>query len=294
MSRDPYIGQVTTWSDQHHPFIDVEAHELIYRFIRDRYRAMPGSPYTHVHIGDCLDLPGISRWAVGDLILQYEDPILEGLKSLGAHFNRLFKITPRAEVVWIFGNHDDRLRQFTHKHPAWRGITDNPIGLLKAFGDCPDADRVQVVYLDDFTDDFKIGHMHFCHGFSACKHVAAKHVEMYDESVTFGHAHTMQMHTKSKRAYPKAGYCAGHLLSKEARRWLKGEPTRWVRGFAHMLYDIETGHYSQLLLPITDGGFFYGDKHYSFEVEPMTANRTIRKQPANPKRREAARKGARV
>ena len=256
------IGQVTTWSDPHHPYIDRAAHKLIYRFVGDRYKALPRSPYWHVHIGDLLDLGGISRFAEGDLIQQYEDVVELGLLSAGKHFNHLFKITPKAKVVWIFGNHDNRLRTFVKQHTSWRGILDKPLKLLKAFGNCPEADRVQVVYLDDFTDDFKIGHMHFCHGFSACKHVAAKHVEEYDESVTFGHAHTMQMYTRSKRTHPKAGYCVGHLLSKEARRYLKGMPTRWVTGFAHMEVVVDTGHYTQHLGPITAGGFLYAGNHW--------------------------------
>lgn len=250
------IGRVVTWSDSHHPFIDPIAHEAVYGFCR-------GRTDVHVHIGDCLDLGGIGHHVEADLVAQYEDPVLAGLLSLGKHFNHLFKITPKAHIIWIFGNHTDRLFRFVKKNPAWRGIIDDPIGLLKSFGGCSRADRIEIVHLTDYTEDFKIGKMHFCHGFSTGKHVACTHVEAYDESVTFGHAHTMQMFTKVKRGNPKAGYCVGHMLSEQARRYLKGAPARWVTGFAYMEYDMKTGNFTQHLLPIVDGGFFYGGKYYS-------------------------------
>jgi len=253
------IGQVTVWSDQHHPFIDVQAHEAIYKFIR-------GRTDIHVHIGDCLDLGAISSYVADDLIAQCEDPVEAGLISFGAHLNRLLKITPEAKVYWIFGNHDDRLRRFVKKHPAWRGILDNPIKLLQVWGNCPDANRVKIIYLDDFTDDFTIGKMHFCHGFSICKHTASKHVEDYDESVTFGHSHTMQMFTKVNRKHPKGGFCVGHLVSKEARKYLRGRPTRWVTGFGHMDYIKKTGQYQMYLLTILDGGFIFAGKYYGGET----------------------------
>ena len=257
MTKQNDIGTVVQWSDSHHPFIDPIAHEAVYRFCKGK------KIDTHVHIGDCLDLGGIGHHVEDDYIAQYEDPVLVGLQSLGNHFNRLFKLTPKARMVWIFGNHTDRLFRFVKKHPAWRGIIDKPLELLKNYGECPMANKIEIVHLTDYTDDFKIGKMHYCHGFSSGKHVACTHVEQYDESVTFGHAHTMQMFTKAKRDSPKAGYCIGHMLSKGARKYLKGAPTRWVTGFAVMEYDKKTGNFTQHLLPIVDGGFFFGGKYYS-------------------------------
>jgi len=251
------IGTVIVWSDEHHPCIDEGAHEAVYAFSKDK------QPDYHVHIGDCLDLGGIGHHVTNDFIAQYEHPVEAGLVSLGRHFNRLAKITPKSKIVWIIGNHDDRLDRFAQANPAWRGIVDRPLKLLRGFGDCTVTDRIKVVRLDDFEDDFKIGKMHFCHGFSACLHVASKTVDAYDESITFGHAHTMQMFTRVKKHKPRAGYCVGHMMSKEGRRYLKGTPVRWVTGFGYMEYLKKNGNFNMYLMPIIDGGFIYGGKYYS-------------------------------
>ena len=251
------VGQVIVWADAHHPYADVRAQNTICKFAKHI------QPDFHIFIGDCLDLNGISRHTYDDFIAQYEDPVQAGLTSFGNLINHLQKITPNAKIVWIFGNHDDRLRKFAKRFPAWRGIVDKPLKLLQAFGGCLGADKIKVVYLEDFTDDFKIGKMHFNHGHYTCKHTAAKHVEAYDESVTYGHAHTMQMFTMIKRDKPRAAYCVGHLMDKRGRKYLKGAPTRWVTGFGFMEYLKKSGRYTMHLLPIVKNGFMYGGRHWN-------------------------------
>ncbi len=255
-TKPPEVGQAMVWSDPHHPYHDKANHALLYTFSKWL------KPDYHVHVGDCLDLGGIGHHVEDDYIAQYEDPIAAGLESLGAHFNKLFKINPKAKIVWIMGNHDERLRRFAKKNPAWRGIVDDPIKLLMAYGDCPQAKKIDYVCLDDFEDDYTIGRMHFCHGFSAAKHVASLTVDAYDESVTFGHAHTMQMFTRVKRENPKAGYCVGHLMAREGRRYLKGRPTRWVTGFGVMDYLKSDGRFTMNLIPIVEGGFMYAGRYW--------------------------------
>ena len=253
-AKDNIIGTVV-WSDGHAPFMCMPSHNAIYAFCKDK------KPTNHVHIGDCLDLAGISAYVKEDLQAQTDNVIEDALIQLGTHFNKLFKITPKSNIYWIKGNHDLRLQTFVRKNPSWKGLLDNPLRLLKAFGGC-DTSRIKYIELDDFEDDFKIGKMHFCHGFYHCKHTAAKHVEAYGESVCFGHVHTMQMFTAVRRTKPIAGYTVGHLMTKEARKYLKGRPTRWVKGFGYMEHIESSGQYTFHLLPIIDGSFIFNGKVY--------------------------------
>ena len=255
MRRKPDIGHVTIWSDQHFPFVDQDAHSAIYAFVKD------WQPDYHVHIGDCLDLGGISKHTENDYIAQYEEPVEDGLIALGKHFNTLLKITPHSKIVWIFGNHDDRLFKFVKKNPSWRRILDQPLRLLREFGGVKDISKIKLVILEDFEDEYKIGRMRFVHGHWAGKHVACRHAEAYDDSVIFGHAHTMQMFTIQKQQ-PRAGYCVGHLTHKRARKYLKGSPARWVTGFGHAQYLNAGGQYTMSLIPIVDGGFLFAGRFY--------------------------------
>lgn len=255
MPRDD-IGEVIQWPDRHDPHVDRQAEAAIYEFIKGR------KPTHHVWIGDNLDLSGISRWSVGNAAEQFRERVIDGIKSLAAHFNKVHKINPAAKLVWLWGNHDDRLDQWVEQYPAWKGIVDNVPGMLRQFGDCTCIDKIKIVKLLDAEDDFKIGKMHYAHGFSACKHVAAKHAEEFGGSITIGHAHTMQSFTTVKRGQAAMGFCIGHLSNRDARRYLKGRPHRWVTGFAVMEYNKRSGDYTQHLIPIVKGRFRYGGREY--------------------------------
>lgn len=257
MAKQGKLCTAVVWSDLHCPWSESVAVNAIYKFTK----AM--KPEYDIHIGDNLDCAGISRFAVDDPKMQYEDPMIAGFQALGKHFNHLFKINPKGKKVWIIGNHENRLEAFVAKNPTWRGMLDDIPTLMKAFGKCPRADEIEIIYLRDMEDEFRVGHMSFCHGFSATKHVACKHVEDYDESVTFGHSHTMQMFTTTKRGVPRAGYCIGNLINKEGRRYMKGRAMRWVTGFAYMEYEVGgdfDGDYNLYLAPIVRGRFRYGGK----------------------------------
>lgn len=250
-------GSVVQWADPHHPYADRKAIEAILDFSASM------KPTYHLFIGDCLNLGGISRHVMDDFIAQYEEPVLEGLIQFGKHLDTVHKINPKSKIVWIWGNHDERLRAFVKKHPSWRGILDDPIKLLRNFGECKVADKIELVQFDDPEQSYSIGKMSFVHGYFCGKHTASQHVEAYVKSITFGHTHTMQQFcTVRGGTEPLAGFSIGHLMDKEGRKYLKGRPHRWVTGFAFMEYNKSSGNYTQHLLPIVNGKFIFNGREY--------------------------------
>lgn len=249
------VGTIA-WGDQHAPFMHRTAHHAIYQFAKKK------KPKYHLHIGDCLDLYAISRWAIDDYRGQVDYPIKTALLQLGEHFNTIAKINPRAEIIWIIGNHDERLDRFTRKHPAWSGITDDILGLLGYVGKCNVTKKIKIVDIQLPSDTFMIGKMHFCHGYYTSKYCAAKHVEEFEANVCHGHSHTMQMYSKARKGVPRAGYSIGHLMDDEGMRYVKGKPTRAVRGFGYMEHIEKTGQFTMHLLPIVDGTFIYNGVVY--------------------------------
>jgi predicted phosphodiesterase len=250
------MGSAVQWSDLHCPHEDLEAVDSVLRFTKE------WKPTHHIFIGDCLNLSGISRHVQDDLVEQYEEPVEVGLQHFGQLIDEVVRASPDAQIIWIWGNHDERLRSFVRKNPAWRKILDKPLKLLQAFGNCENAHRVRLVQFKDPEQHFKIGRMSFVHGHYTGKHVAAQHVEAYGESVTFGHSHTMQQFTAVRKGQPVGGYCIGHLMSKSGRQYLKGRPHRWVTGFAFMEWNDSTGMYTQHLLPIVKGEFRFAGRTY--------------------------------
>ena len=248
--------KVVQWPDLHCPHEDQEAVCAVMEFCR------VWKPDMHIILGDALNLSGISSHVQDDLIEQNEDKTADGLISFGRIIDEIFKITPNAEVVWTWGNHDERLLRFVRKHPSWKGILDKPLELLEFFGKCKNAQRVRIVQMSDNEEEFRVGKMSFVHGHYTGKHCAAQHVEAYGESITFGHTHTMQLFTTVRRGRPIAGFTPGHLMNKNGRKYLKGRPTRWVTGFAFMETDKESGSYTQHLIPIVDGMFNFAGRRY--------------------------------
>ncbi len=254
--RKTGLGIVIEWSDPHHPYCDEMSMAAVYDFAK----AYPAD--YHVLMGDNLNNGGISRHVQDDLVAQYEEPMIAGLLSFGKHVDRIFEVNPRTQVIWIWGNHDDWMVKAARKMPGWLGIMDKPLRLLREFGECKNAMRVRIVQKEDPEEHFSIGRMAYVHGWYTGKHCAAQHVEAMGESIVCGHTHTMQSHTIVRKGRPCAGYTIGNLMSKEARRYMKGRPQRWVTGFGVMEYDRSSGAYTQHLLPIVDGQFIFGGKRY--------------------------------
>lgn len=244
------------WSDLHFPYADEKAVNTILKFSKDV------KPTHHIFIGDCLNLGGISRYVEDDLIAQYEEPVIAGLIGFANLINRIRKINPKSKIVWIIGNHSERLKAFVRKHPAWRGLIDQPLTLLTTFGKCKYSD-INIIRFKDPEETYALGKMNFTHGFYIGKHTASQHVEAFGENITFGHSHTMQMFTTVKKGViPVAAYCIGHLMDKRGREYLKGAPHRWVTGFAYLEFNNKTGIFTQHLLPIVKDGFFFAGKYY--------------------------------
>ena len=253
---DSNLGYVVQWSDTHYPHIDRVAERAVLQFSKD------WMPDTHVFIGDCLDLSSISRWSKKAFIEQYTDPVINSFIEFGNALEAIRKINPNSRLIWIWGNHDERLDAFVQEFPAWRGIADDVVGLIKQYGKTDVIDDVEIVRIEDIEDDFTIGKMHYYHGTRSNKHVAAAMVEAYDESITFGHSHTMQSFAKSKRGQFRMGFCIGNMVSRAGRKYTKGSPFSWVTGFAFMEYNKHSGEFTQHLLPIVNGKFRFGGKTY--------------------------------
>lgn len=207
-------------------------------------------------------MSGLSKHVQEDYREQGRETIKKEFIALAWFIDGTVENNPRAQFDWNWGNHDNRLVRFANKHPAWADVLDDPLGMLKSLGGCQNTHRIRLVQFEDPEETHSIGKMSWVHGHYTGKHVACQHVEAYGESITFGHAHTMQMFTAVRKGEPVAGYCIGHMMDKSGRRYLNGLPHRWVTGFAFLEHDERSGNYTQHLLPIVDGGFCFGGKYY--------------------------------
>ena len=242
-------------ADQHCPFVEQGVVDSAYEIIADK------KPNYIILLGDLINLHTISTHASQDFIDRYRDPVLRGFISAGEHLRGLKQASEKSKIVYILGNHDKRLVRFVNKNPEWRGMLDDPVKLLRLFGDVPWANEIEVVDLLDDEDDWAPGNcrLSHCHGHFTGKHNASKHIEAYHQSVVYGHCHTIQIHTARRKKHSIAGFAVGHMMTDEGCRYLKGVPQPWARGIGYLYWDDVDGFFTQNLI--------YAQDDYSFIFE---------------------------
>ena len=74
-------------------------------------------PDAIFQIGDGIDFPQVSRWSKGTAG-EYAPTLQEHITGFTALLKRLRDAAPDAEITWLEGNHDLRLREFVHQYAA--------------------------------------------------------------------------------------------------------------------------------------------------------------------------------
>lgn len=98
--------------DIQYPYHDAVLLKKILRVIRDR------QPDQIVQIGDGIDFPQVSQWSKGTAG-EYADTLQKHIDGYRVDFLApLREAAPNADIVWIEGNHDLRLREFVRKYAA--------------------------------------------------------------------------------------------------------------------------------------------------------------------------------
>src|SRR3990167_8174418 len=159
----------------------------------------------------------------------------------------------KGKLVYIIGNHERWLIDFTDKYPALEGLLDVR-SLLKL------SDKWEVI---PQGQAYNLGKLTFIHGdqLKGVEHIAKAAVVTYERSVRFGHHHCYQAYTKSsvldyKNA--KTGIAVPCLCGKTPR-YGEGAANRWIQGFLYG-YIEPNGNFSDSVVVILDGKAIVGGK----------------------------------
>ena len=235
--------KIVTISDLHVPFHNMDFVELFIEFLKDF------QPDKIVLNGDIVDFYDLSHFdknpkRVG--VLQKELDIVNGILML------IRLACPLSEIIYIEGNHEDRLRKFLWKNPSISSLRDLKLERLLRF---PDVGNIRLV------EEYDVRGMKFTHGGLVRKHSSYSAKAEYDhhlQSGASGHTHRLGVYNKTTdgRVDEWIELGCGCLLRPE---YIKGCPD-WQNGFL-ITYIIGNKIFNQLVKSI-DNSFVAIGKLY--------------------------------
>lgn len=222
-------------------------------------------PDQIVQIGDGIDFPQVSQWSKGTAG-EYAETLQEHIDGYrNAALLPLREAAPEADIVWIEGNHDLRLRDFVKKYAA-------PLSVLRAlevsqlFG----LEELDIRYVRGphrvATNTVAIhGHESggYCAGATAWD---TKFTKRYgsDKNFVFGHTHQPFLLSRAYgydgRVTPRFTMNAGSIMDPVAASYVKDGAVSWVMSFA-WLEDDGKRVYPELVTMV-DRGFYFGGKKW--------------------------------
>ena len=222
-------------------------------------------PDAIVSIGDAIDFPQVSRWSKGTAG-EYAPTLQKHIDGFREEVLRpLREAVPGADITWLEGNHDLRLRDFIKSYAA-------PLTTLRAL------EISSLFSLDDLAIKYVRGPLRIgtnvlaVHGHEAGGYCASpsawdvKFTKRYgsDKSFVFGHTHQPFI---SHRAYgydgkvtPRFTMNVGSIMDPVQASYIRDGSVSWVMSFA-LLRDDGKRVYPELVTMV-DRGFYLGSVKY--------------------------------
>jgi predicted phosphodiesterase len=99
------LFQVVLYGDTHFPFHDQRAINVVLKIMEQL------KPRYIIHVGDAIDAYPISKY---DKHLKRKHTLQDEVNLLREHFAQVRLASPDSHVVWLEGNHEDRLERLLH------------------------------------------------------------------------------------------------------------------------------------------------------------------------------------
>lgn len=206
--------KIVTISDLHVPFHNMDFIKLFIEFLKGY---QPDNIILNGDIVDFYDLSHFDKNPKRIGVLQKELDVVNGIL-------RLIRLScPKSQIVYIEGNHEDRLRKFLWKNPSISSLRDLKLERLLRFSEIGNI---------RLAEEYDIRGMKFTHGSLVRKHgsySAKAEYEKYLQSGASGHTHRLGLYNKTTNGrtdeWVETG--CGCLLRPE---YIKGCPD-WQNGF---------------------------------------------------------------
>lgn len=221
-------------------------------------------PDAILQIGDGIDFPQVSQWNkgnAGEFTADLQEHI-DGYREKVLH--PLREAAPSADITWLEGNHDLRVRDFVKRYAA-------PLGVLRAleipalFG----LDELDVKYVrgpvNIATNTYAV-HGHESGGYAASPSAwDLKYIKRYgsDKNFIFGHTHQPFILHRAfgyeGKVSPRFTMNVGSIMDPVAATYVKDGAVSWVMSFG-ILRDDGKRVYPELITAVDRGFHLNGVK----------------------------------
>jgi predicted phosphodiesterase len=278
---DMQIGYFRARSGELESTHDEEAIDLAFTIVKNL------NPDLVVLVGDNLDLPEFGKYRLSSAYALTTQASIDRATVLCA---QLRTIAPNARIVWLAGNHEERLVNF---------VLDNAkaaFGIKR--GISPDSWPVlSVPYLcrfDDYGVDYVPGYpagqfwinqrLRVIHGTKVRSNGSTAHAYLNTEksSVLYGHIHRREWAERSRDDFdgPKTimaaspgtlAKCNGTVPSTKGSIDLDGRPMTivedWQQGIGVVTYQPGEGNFFYEQVPFHNGAAFFRGKFYNAQTQ---------------------------
>jgi hypothetical protein len=232
--------------DKHFPIHDKKAIKIVCKAIEIV------KPDIYIDLGDTGEWEhfsshywkGRSAKPMEDLIPLLNKDVKDVNKGMNIIDKSLDKVNCK-ERHFVQGNHEVWLDKFVIRYPYLQQYkTENALKIKERGYEYHPYNRKKLL---------KIGKLNFTHGKFVSKYHSFKHLDVYGESIMYGHTHDLQRHTKTNAGGTISAWSLGCLKDIEADEdWLSGRLTNWNHAFAVIDF-YKNGDYKVEVVEIING-----------------------------------------
>lgn len=220
-------------SDIHFPYQDDKALKAVYKFLEQHLVD------TIILNGDILDFYDVSSF---DKDPDRINSLQEEINLAQKFFKKLRSLSPNGRIVFIKGNHEQRIERYLKKHPELYSL--NALKLPNLLG----LDKFNIEYSDK---GIKLGSLKIIHGDMVRKfsgYTARGELEKHDSSGICGHIHRLSCYYYRTPERYLAWYEGGCLCDLNPE--YIDEPN-WQQAFLYGY--VEKDSFAVTPIPIVDG-----------------------------------------
>ena len=239
--------KIVCLSDQHIPYLDKKAHKVTLKLMNDI------KPDEIILLGDLIDLWQISKFIKDPA---REMTLKDDCSQAKEYLTELRDTFPNAGFVYLFGNHEDRLRKYIWTYsPA----LSNFIYLEDELN----LDNLKIQYYKSDTDIHREGILLFTHGTMVSQEsamTARRMLQKYGMSIIHGHSHRLGSHYKTRIEGTLGAWENGCQCDRAlAKEWRMGFPD-WQTGFSMVSMKDKRFYVDNIY--IHEGTILWGGKEY--------------------------------
>jgi predicted phosphodiesterase len=209
------------------------------------------NPTDVVILGDFMDVSSLSFWDKDKRRKIEGRRYMKEVATANAELDYIQKHCKN--VVFLEGNHENRVEKYIDSNPELEGVMDIPIVLkLKQRG----IKYIPVNHL------YRMGHLYFTHGYYYNKHYAHKTLDAYGCNLIVGHVHRPDFsYTTARMTTPKSCWGLGSLCDVDPD-YMNGVPTQWGQQFAVVYMNEDTKLFNVYPIQIINNSFIFEGKQY--------------------------------